>query len=169
MIDPGEWSERRILSRGFPTAHTAGLQAAEKAAIFRRGKSKIGDSPIHSRFPSEVALLYDVIAQLVDGEGIVFFNDAPEPQIPLAQKGERFSNDGDGLLSDIAIESVQRKLTKGTGYIEYRTKIYWISFDDPVYKEIEQWDHEVSMANELRSSSKAPVGPIVQDNKIQQS
>lgn len=78
---------------------------------------------------------------------------------------DSFSNDGDGLLSDIAIGSVQRKLTKDTGYIEYRTKIYWISIDDPVYKEIEQWDHEVSMANELRSSYKAPVGPIVQDNE----
>ena len=76
--------------RGFPAAHTAFLQAAEEAALFRGGHGKRGNRPVHPRFPSEVALLQNICKQILHGEGSVLFHDAPEPQIPMAQEGDGF-------------------------------------------------------------------------------
>ena len=67
-----------------------------------------------------------------------------------------FSNDGRGFFKDYAIDEVQRKLSDATGFVEYRTKVYWIDAGDQAYYEIENWGSPVSMASELPSSYKAP-------------
>ena len=77
---------------------------------------------------------------------------------------DSFSNGGEPDFKEYTIPGVQKKLKDDSNYIEFSAKVYWIGIDDPVYKEIEQWNHEVGMANELRSSYKAPKGTIHQVN-----